>query len=350
MSHAALVRGWCPSLFRPMESGDGWLARIRPQRGAIPAPLASAAAQAARQFGNGLLEVTNRANLQIRGLRPETIAPFTAAMEAAGAAAGEGTRILMAPLPDAALRALADEIDAALPEGLPAKFGILLDGGALPLTGVALDVTIRHEGGAWRVNGVPVPLGEIARHVAGIAAALPRVSERGRPHPLGVGEGFVLVAPAFGQMEAAALAALADLAEAEGDGALRPTPWKSIALAGVREPQVVLLAAAALGFITDPADGRLSIATCPGAPACARGQVATHAAAARLAATRRAADPPLHLSGCAKGCAHPGAAPVTLIGRDGRFDLVRNGKAADTPAVLGLTLAEIPALMQSLPA
>ncbi len=39
----------------------------------------------------------------------------------------------------------------------------------------------------------------------------------------------------------------------------------------------------------------------------------------------------IHVSGCAKGCAHPGSAPWTLVGRDGRYDLVRHGKAGDTP-------------------
>lgn len=353
MTAPSLIRGWCPSLLRPMESGDGWLARIRPQRGKLPAALLRAVAQGARRHGNGILEITNRANLQVRGLLPATIAPFTVEMEAAGAAAGEGTRILISPLGGGDLVSLADEIDASLPEGLPAKFGILLDGGgALPLTGVALDVTIRRHAGGWSVNGLPVPRGDIARHVARIAPGLPRVSERGAPYPLGAHAGFLLLAPAFGQMRAESLAALAGLAETHGDGALRPTPWKSIALAGVAADQAagVLAAAETLGFITDPNDGRLSIVTCPGAPACARGEIATYAAASALAATRRAGQGPLHLSGCAKGCAHPGTAPVTLVGRAGEFDLVRNGKAADTPAFLGLSLAEIPALMQSLPA
>lgn len=350
---AALIRGWCPSLFQPMDSGDGWLARIRPQRGRLPSPLLRAVADAALRHGNAILDLTNRGNLQVRGLRPETIAPFTAAMAAAGAAAGEGTRILISPLADGELLALADEIDAALPSGLSAKFGILLDGGgALPLTGVALDVTIRRSGQAWRVNDAPVPRGDIARHVARLSRDLPRVSERGARYPLGAHAGFLLVAPAFGQMRADALAALATLAETHGDGALRPTPWKSFAMAGVAPESAgtVLAAAERHGFITDPADGRLSIVTCPGAPACARGEIRTHEAAAALAAFRGAADRLLHLSGCAKGCAHPGTAPVTLVGRAGKIDLVRHGKAADSPALRSLSLAEIPTLMQSLPA
>jgi precorrin-3B synthase len=36
----------------------------------------------------------------------------------------------------------------------------------------------------------------------------------------------------------------------------------------------------------------------------------------------------IHVSGCAKGCAHPGAAALTLIGPD---RLVVQGRAGDTP-------------------
>jgi precorrin-3B synthase len=343
-----------------MESGDGWLARIRPQRGRLPSALLRKVADAALRHGNGILEITNRGNLQVRGLRPESIAPFTTAMEEAGAAAGEGSRILISPLsgadpslaPD--LLALADEIDRALPEGLSAKFGVLLDGGgALPLSGIVLDLVIRWTGADWAVNGKAVARDAIATHIRESTMGLARVSERaGHPPKLGRHAGFLLLAPAFGQMRAEALLTLADLAETHGDGALRPTPWKSIALAGVAWDQAptVLQAAEKRGFITDPNDGRLSLITCAGAPACARGEIATHDAASALAASRRAGDGLLHLSGCVKGCAHPGAAPVTLVGRAGKIDLVRHGKAADTPAFRGLSLAEIPATMQSLPA
>lgn len=360
----SLTRGWCPSLFRPMESGDGFLARIRPWRGCIRAQLAAALAQAARAYGNGIIEVTNRANLQARGLRPETIAPFTAALEAAGAGSAEGSRVLLSPLagadpslpPD--LLTLASEIDTALPADLPAKFGVLIDGGgALPLAGLALDITLRFVEGVWQVNGEPCAPASLPAQVAGLAGQVPRRTERaGRPPALGFtpladgARGFLVLAPAFGQMPAEALAALADLASLHGDGALRPTPWKTLIIAGVAAKVATGLteSAAQLGFITAPEDGRLSIRACPGSPACLRGEVEIHAAALALAEGRRGSDPLWHLSGCAKGCAHPGVAAATLVGRQGRFDLVIDGKAADTPAFRALTLAEIPALMQSL--
>jgi precorrin-3B synthase len=48
----------------------------------------------------------------------------------------------------------------------------------------------------------------------------------------------------------------------------------------------------------------------------------------------------LHISGCAKGCAHPRPAPITLVGRDGLYDLVIDGAPSDSPSIRGLTLDE----------
>ena len=361
MTPTDMVRGWCPSLFRPMESGDGWLARVRPQAGCMSADLALAVAEAATHFGNGIIEVTNRANIQIRGLTPATIAPFTEAIEAAGGAEGEGSRLLVSPLlgADPAMGADTGDVMQAVTlalrdSELPAKFGVVVDGGgALPLTGIGLDITIRHGEGGWLVNGAVCAAGDIAARVQALAGQTARVTTRAgaAPKPGYHAASFVLVAPAFGQMTAAAFAGLARLAQAHGDGHLRPTPWKSLCIAGVAPDRAggLLAEAGRLGFITTPDDGRLSIATCAGQPACARGEVETHAAAAMLAQTRRAGDSLIHLSGCAKGCAHPGKAPLTLIGRAGLFDLVRNGGTADMPAKCHLTLAQIAAVMHSLP-
>ena len=56
----------------------------------------------------------------------------------------------------------------------------------------------------------------------------------------------------------------------------------------------------------------------------------------------------LHVSGCEKGCAHPGAAPYTLTARDGAYDLIRGGRAWDRPAIERLNLAEAAAALTDL--
>src|SRR5580698_3284616 len=79
-------RGWCPTLFRPMRSGDGWLARVRPPASVLRSSDARALAAAAARDGNGSIELTNRANLQIRGLTEATVPRFASEMVVLGLA------------------------------------------------------------------------------------------------------------------------------------------------------------------------------------------------------------------------------------------------------------------------
>ena len=69
---ADLRRGWCPGVLRPMPTGDGLLVRLHPPGGALAPAQARAVAEAARACGNGLIDVTGRGNLQLRGVREET--------------------------------------------------------------------------------------------------------------------------------------------------------------------------------------------------------------------------------------------------------------------------------------
>ena len=62
------IKGWCPGALRPMRSGDGLVVRIRPHGGRLSPAQATGIAELAERFGNGLIDVTNRANLQIRGV------------------------------------------------------------------------------------------------------------------------------------------------------------------------------------------------------------------------------------------------------------------------------------------
>ena len=69
--------------------------------------------------------------------------------------------------------------------------------------------------------------------------------------------------------------------------------------------------------------------------------------AARLAARSPTHNDTLHVSGCSKSCAHRGPASLTLVGRDERYDLIRNGSATDRPSLTGLTVDQIEALLLS---
>jgi precorrin-3B synthase len=51
-----------------MESGDGLIVRVRPQCGTFTLDELVVLAEAAQRFGNGQIDLTRRANLQIRGV------------------------------------------------------------------------------------------------------------------------------------------------------------------------------------------------------------------------------------------------------------------------------------------
>ena len=82
-------------------------------------------------------------------------------------------------------------------------------------------------------------------------------------------------------------------------------------------------------------DPRRAVAACTGAPACASGSTPTLTDAVRVAEIIRplAMDGlSVHVSGCAKGCAKPGPADLTLVGQDGHYAIVVGGSPGDPPS------------------
>jgi len=90
------------------------------------------------------------------------------------------------------------------------------------------------------------------------------------------------------------------------------------------------------GLVSRADDPRLRIAACTGAPACPEAKAETRRLAAALA-PHIPKDVRLHVSGCAKGCAHPACTDITLVGTAHGLDLVRRGTARDAPLRRGLT-------------
>jgi len=82
----------------------------------------------------------------------------------------------------------------------------------------------------------------------------------------------------------------------------------------------------------------------PRSTRCASGLTPAPADALRIAGAcgdLLAQGTALHVSGCPKGCAHPGKADLTLVGRpDGRYDVVPDGSTRDV-SPLHLSIDEI---------
>ena len=100
--------------------------------------------------------------------------------------------------------------------------------------------------------------------------------------------------------------------------------------------------------MTEARDARLSIAACPGSPACANSTVSLRDDAPHLAPLAQELGRGLvglHISGCSKGCARGAATKAVLVGRDGRYDLVLDGVAGDHPVLTNLTLRDAKAAL-----
>jgi precorrin-3B synthase len=152
-------RGWCPGALRPMRTGDGFLLRLRIAGGALTAETLFELAALSESFGAGVLELTTRANLQLRGVAEADLRPlqqrlFELDLLDADVGAESARNVVSSPLAgfdysailDARpiVSALEDRLatDTAL-HGLPGKFSFLVDGGgALALTGVAADIRL----------------------------------------------------------------------------------------------------------------------------------------------------------------------------------------------------------------
>ena len=150
MSAADLRKGWCPGALRPMQSGDGLLLRVRPKVGAYSVTALAVIADAASRFGSSEIDLTNRGNLQLRGISDETYSAALSALKSAGLidaeADGEAVRnIVVDPLSGldpkrANIRSAAAELERALIEdrslwALPAKFGFSFSGLSEPSVG-----------------------------------------------------------------------------------------------------------------------------------------------------------------------------------------------------------------------
>jgi precorrin-3B synthase len=404
MTAAALTvpqrRGACPGLSAPMATGDGLLVRLLPT-GTIALDAFAGLCAAARQHGNGIIEVTSRGSIQMRGLSAASAPRFAAAVAALGIAARDGIPVLTDPLagldPDEILDAAALAADLRLTlaqcsftQRLSAKVSVTIDGGgALSLDGIAADVRLRAEAvdgvaalcvsvGGDSKSAVPIGciavrdgvevttrlfdiIGQRGHHARArdivaaegtavlrsavedlfVASGPPRLRGNERKEPLGLhplrDDIFAYgVGLAFGHADTMSLRRLTEAAQATGASGIRAAPGRALMIVGLTQQAGASLAdaAEALGFIVHADDPRRHVVACAGAPICASANIAARALAPQIAA---AAAPYLdgafkiHVSGCAKGCAHPAPAALTIVGTASGCALIANGATRDTP-------------------
>ncbi|APO78722.1 precorrin-3B synthase (plasmid) [Rhizobium etli 8C-3] len=383
-------RGACPTLAAPMATGDGLLARLRPAGGALTPSQLNMLAVSAAANGNGVLEITGRGSLQVRGLRPETVGRLAADVDAAGILVPAGPPIELSPLHGidpgeignaAAIEArLRNEHKIALSSPLLApKLSIIVDGGGrFGLSGLSADIRVDAlDEGRWLVAidgdakaAKPVCIGsadDAARAVGRLLAMLMEIGKNSRARDIGptalrevfpamelqfaagpnsqmprpglhqlCDDSAVLgLRPRFGQMKASALSRFLGQTEPLGAAEIRLAPGRQFFVTGCSTEAAKALQAAAkdYGFSSDADDPSANIAACAGAGACASGFYET-----RMRAQHLLRHSPVlfdgsltfHLSGCSKGCAHPRPA-LALTGMASGYGIVLSGLAGDSP-------------------
>ncbi|MBY5360240.1 precorrin-3B synthase [Rhizobium leguminosarum] len=383
-------RGACPALAAPMPTGDGLLVRLRPAGGALTLSQFASLARSAAAHGNGILEITARGNLQIRGLRAETVGQLADDIDAAGITVPDGPAIETSPLhgidPEEISDPAAMEIDLrsklhdllASPRLAP-KLSLVVDGGgSFGLSALSADIRVvaqSHTDWLVAINGdgetaTPISIGPAETAISAVGEILSLLATLGQGrrardidpallrarfpamdgirsiasraagpladlHRLEDSKTILGVRPEFGQMRASDLVALLDLAKARGATGIRLAAGRGFFLIGLSADTVpaIQIAAAGHGFSTQPGENSEHIAACAGAGACGSAFYETRTLARRIVAAAPAlfdGSLTLHLSGCAKGCAHARPA-LTLTGSAEGYGLILNGLAADQP-------------------
>lgn len=361
----------CPGALQTHPAADGALARVRVPGGALTSAQLRVLATAARELGDGALELTSRGNVQLRGLRagsePELgdrlaaigLLPSTThetarnvlASVLSGRAGGLFDVRSWVPAFDAAL--CADPGLAALPgrylaafddgrgdvAGLGGDVGLLaLDDGrvalllagadtglrtgaddavALALAATRAFLAVREEQGgtAWRIA-------DLTDGRARVAALLGDRVDAPRPVPPAPTTGPAGAVPQHdGRTALVAVVPLGRLTAAQAEliaetstGHLQLTPWRSVAVPDLPDAAAAPSLAAA-GLELDPDSPWLRVTACAGRPGCAKSlaDVRGDVARAVTAGTLPAAGARQHWVGCERRCGRPVGEVVDVV-------------------------------------
>jgi precorrin-3B synthase len=387
-----LRRGACPGISDPMATGDGLLARLSP-----PAPIPLDAfvelCGASREHGNGIVEVTQRGSLQVRGLSPATAPIFARTALALGLGTEAGPPLLTSSLlgldgrePIGFLTLAATlRMELANRTGFASigpKVSVLIDaGGDLHLDHVPADLRLRMNNDA-RLHvsiagnaAAATSLGWIEVHqaVKVVVHVLTAIANRGGDarardfanragvyalrasleavftdeppppprspaepvgtHRLNTGQLALGVALPFGYIESDVLKRFALAAARCGAASIRPVPGRTLLIIGLDTAAADELAAEAMveKLIVRSDDPRRHVVACAGAPACGSALLATRQWAPQIAdAAKGLLDGSMTIH--VSGCTKGCAHPeAAALTFVGPDRIVVQGRASDAP-------------------
>lgn len=378
----------CPGALQVHHAADGGVARIRVPGGQLTAAQFGTVLGAAAELGDGTVELTSRANLQVRGLADESaLGDRLAAVGLLPSATHERVRnIIASPLTgrDGAgfldVRSLVRELDMGLCAGagyadLPGRFLFTVDDGRGDVAWLDADVAalfVEEDTAAILLGGEDVGLrAELSLVVSTMLACADaflelrtdqwriaelddgpaRIGER-----LGAGAGRTLgtqpptrrgplglIDQVDGRVAIGASVPLGWLDQAQGAALaafgtdLVITPWRGIVLTDqpVTKIDALLTRLPATGLLLDPRAPGVGVTACTGRPGCAKALADVRADAAAMLASGAGALP-VHWSGCGRRCGRPRGRVLDVIATDGGY-LV----GADDAPVSGAEAARI---------
>lgn len=340
----------CPGLLRLHEAGDGLLARVRLPGGRLDVRAARAVAELAAS-GNGIVELTSRANLQVRGLTDAALAErlLTAAGLLRSPAHDRVRNIVASPLAGrldgaVAVDAIVDELDDAICAdpalaGLPGRFLFAVDDGSrtqgvadpdveldvrndrLVLAGARTDLPgtphyavaaarafLAIAAGAWRIADIDGGAARIAESLGGGAGE--RLPGRGSVVSAGVQR------QQDGRHAVTALAPLQRFDPAALSGDARVGAGRTVTIVDSTDPEAAARELRAAGLLTEPGSGWTDLTACSGLGACARARGDVRAAARRRAAVREAGARREHWAACERECGRPAGDAVVVTATD----------------------------------
>lgn len=304
---APLRRGACPTLATPMQTGDGLLARLNPVASGVSPEQLIGLCRAAGRHGNGIIEITGRGSLQIRGLTAMSTSLLAAEVDALGIEVQGGVRVETGPLagldpdeiadPRPLARRIRDGItDFGLERRLGPKVSVVVDGGGRSgLDALAADVRLtavrNRVGVTWRLAVAgdafsATPLGDLAELTANDAAlavleaiaalgregrardlsrqALPTIV-LGNQHSMLPPSGLPVISRSTGEIARSSIPAILDVADLRNSGGQPISPLERViagrAEGGVPSRDAYTNQLLPPGIILPLVDGRFAITT-----------------------------------------------------------------------------------------
>lgn len=355
----------CPGALQVHQAADGALARIRLPGGMITAPQLEALAHAATQHGSGMLELTARGNIQLRGVTDtDAVAEVAARAGLLPSATHERVRnVVSSPLsgrvgPFADVRLWVTDLDQALQSdpdlaALPGRFLFGIDDGRADISGLGADIGVHAVGdraalvmcgkdtGVRIDHGeVTISLVEVARQFAISRGSAWRIPELDNPDALlssfDVTEADRLhfdsvPRPPVGWIpqdnDRIALGAAVPLGvlsarQAEFVAAIGApiviTPWRSLLVCDLDEgiADTSLRVLAPMGLVFDANSPWLDVSACVGTPGCERSRADVRAEATRVADAGYT-EGRVHYVGCERACGSPTTGAVIVATGDG---------------------------------